>query len=76
MDIEDLTDEVFCGRKKSHCAGRCPIYPSKRRLRLTFKSHKVWHKVLEINSIFEIIDSGDDRPYMLVAGNTAQGEFS
>lgn len=35
--------------------------------------NKEWHKVFDLQSVFDILDKSGKKPYMLVAGNTAHG---
>lgn len=44
-------------------------------MKLMFKDDKQWHKVTEVQAIFDILDKIGTKPYMLVAGNTAHGSY-
>lgn len=67
----------MCPKKFSQCAGLCHQV-SKVPVRLDFTDEqKEWHKVFDLESLFDIISKSGHKPYMLVAGNTAHGnEFS
>lgn len=60
-----------CPKTGSPCAGKCN--KAKGALNITFANEKQWHKVTTIEEIFSIFETSGDKPYMLVAGNTAHG---
>lgn len=71
-DIEDLTK--VCRNTGNPCAGSCHK-ASKVPVRLNFKdATKEWYKAYDLQSIFDILSKSGNRPYMLVAGNTAHGK--
>lgn len=77
QDIEDLTKT--CPKTGSACAGKCPSAQdraeAKRPVRLVFEDAKEWHRVSQVADIFAIFEKIGTKPYMLVAGNTAHGEW-
>ncbi|XP_053676315.1 uncharacterized protein LOC128726526 [Anopheles nili] len=77
QDIEDLTRT--CPKTGSPCAGKCPSAAErvdhKRPVRLLFQDAKEWHRVTQMADIFTIFDQIGNKPYMLVAGNTAHGVY-
>lgn len=66
-DIEDLTK--VCSKTGNSCAGSC----HKKPVHLSFNDDKEWHKVFDLTSLFDVLSKAGNRPYMLVAGNTAHG---
>lgn len=78
QDIEDLPK--VCPKTGNACAGKCsssePKVTNKRPVRMVFGDGTEWHKVYNINDIFTIFEQIGEKPYMLVAGNTAHGLFS
>ncbi|XP_062708343.1 xanthine dehydrogenase isoform X1 [Aedes albopictus] len=77
QDIEDLPK--VCPKTGSACAGKCsssePKVTNKRPVRMVFGDGTEWHKVYNINDIFTIFEQIGEKPYMLVAGNTAHGVY-
>lgn len=72
-DIEDLK---VCPKTGNECSGKCKqVNNTKKGLHLTFADGREWHKVFNLNDIFVILEKSGDRPYMLVAGNTAHGVY-
>jgi xanthine dehydrogenase/oxidase len=69
-DIEDL-DKV-CPKTGNTCAGTC--HAAKKDIHVTFEDGKEWYKVYNVNDIFSIFDKIGDKPYMVVAGNSAHGK--
>lgn len=66
--------EKICSATRSACVESCaktvnvPVH-------LDFKkAQKEWHKVFDLPSLFQILSKSGDRPYMIVAGNTAHGK--
>lgn len=43
-------------------------------IELRLKDGKYWYRVLDVQSIFKILNEKGDDSYMLVAGNTAKGK--
>ncbi|XP_058123363.1 uncharacterized protein LOC131294469 [Anopheles ziemanni] len=76
LDIEELR---ICPKTNMACSGECPTAAAKidpgRPVQLVFDDAKEWHKVFTIPDIFTIFTNIRDRPYMLVAGNTAHGVY-
>lgn len=60
-----------CPKTGSPCAGLCN--KSKAALNITFADEREWYKVSTVDEIFNILEKSGDKPYMLVAGNTAHG---
>ncbi|XP_035910085.1 xanthine dehydrogenase 1-like [Anopheles stephensi] len=78
QDIEDLTKRT-CPKTGSPCAGKCVsakdrIDP-KRPVRMVFEDAREWHRVTQMSDIFAIFEQIGNKPYMLVAGNTAHGVY-
>ncbi|XP_062544106.1 uncharacterized protein LOC134211342 [Armigeres subalbatus] len=71
-DIEDLPK--ICSNTGKPCQGKCDVVP-KKGLHLTFEDKREWHKVYNIHDVFVIFEKIGNRPYMLVAGNTAHGIY-
>ncbi|XP_055607410.1 uncharacterized protein LOC129755104 [Uranotaenia lowii] len=76
-DIEDLNK--ICPKTGNACAGKCSVAEDaskvKRPVNMVFEDGTEWHKVYSINDIFAILDKIGEKPYMLVAGNTAHGVY-
>lgn len=72
-DIEDLPK--ICSNTGKPCQEKCDVVP-KKGLHLTFEDKREWHKVYNIHDVFVIFEKIGNRPYMLVAGNTAHGMYS
>ncbi|XP_055628824.1 xanthine dehydrogenase/oxidase-like [Toxorhynchites rutilus septentrionalis] len=75
-DIEDLTK--VCPRTGNSCTGKCSAIAASnehRFLNLTFPRNKEWYKVGTIEEVFKIFQKIGNKPYMLVAGNTAHGVY-
>lgn len=70
QDIEDLPK--ICSNTGKPCQGKCSAVP-KKGLHFIFEDEKEWHKVYNIHDVFAIFEKIENRPYMLVAGNTAHG---
>lgn len=62
-----------CPKTGSPCAGLCKKV--KGPLNISFTNDKQWHKVITIDEIFEVFEKSGNKPYMLVAGNTAHGNI-
>ena len=77
-DIEDLGGVKTCPKTGTACAGKCSATEKVvlgQPLKLTFDVGRSWHKVFSINEIFDIFGKIDNKPYILVAGNTAHGVY-
>lgn len=76
-DIEDLNGSKTCPRTGVLCGGKCSAAEtaSKKTLKLSFSDDREWHKPYTIKEIFDIFEAIGDKPYMLVAGNTAHGVY-
>ncbi|XP_055537407.1 uncharacterized protein LOC129725498 [Wyeomyia smithii] len=75
-DIEDLGK--ICPATGSACSGKCSATDDAVRqqsIRMVFANESEWHKVYNLNDIFAIFDVIGEKPYMLVAGNTAHGVY-
>lgn len=48
---------------------------SKVPVHLNFNDANEWHKVFDLQSLFDILSKSGKKPYMLVAGNTAHGVY-
>lgn len=74
-DIEDFDGTKTCPKSGTPCAGKCSAIFSvaKRPINLSFGADGEWHKVYTIKEIFNLFGKIGDKPYMLVAGNTAHG---
>lgn len=75
-DIEDLNK--VCPKTGSPCAGKCSAggkAETKQPIRMVFDNQSEWHKVFNLNDIFAIFEQVGEKPYMLVAGNTAHGVY-
>ncbi|XP_055625820.1 xanthine dehydrogenase/oxidase-like isoform X3 [Toxorhynchites rutilus septentrionalis] len=76
QDIEDLAK--VCPKTGSACAGKCSAIQkteNKKSIRMVFENDSVWHKVYSLGEIFTIFEQIGEKPYMLVAGNTAHGVY-
>lgn len=75
QDIEELPK--VCPKTGNACPGKCssvdPKVVSKQPVRMVFEGGSEWHKVYNLNDIFTVFDQIGEKPYMLVAGNTAHG---
>ncbi|KAL9703064.1 hypothetical protein quinque_006582 [Culex quinquefasciatus] len=73
-DIEDLGK--VCPKSGQVCAGSCPTAgEAQQPIRMIFADQREWHKVCNVSEIFTIFSQIGEKPYMLVAGNTAHGLF-
>uniref|UniRef100_A0A1Q3FR94 Putative xanthine dehydrogenase n=1 Tax=Culex tarsalis TaxID=7177 RepID=A0A1Q3FR94_CULTA len=72
QDIEDFPK--ICQNTGKPCQGKCaPL--TKKGIHLMFENQREWHKVYNVQDVFEILEKIGYRPYMLVAGNTAHGVY-
>ena len=68
-DIEDLTE--MCHKNiKFRCGSMNNVYDHK-----LVNDNKQWFRVTKVSEIFEIFCKIKHKPYMLVAGNTANGNY-
>ncbi|GAB0100743.1 xanthine dehydrogenase [Sergentomyia squamirostris] len=67
-DIEDLP------KKCVFSCQMCPIIPSEP-MHFPLENHREWFRVTRLNDVLKILDKSNNRPYMLVAGNTAHGVY-
>ncbi|CAO1351447.1 unnamed protein product [Diamesa serratosioi] len=77
-DIEDLSEIKNCPKTGSPCAGTCSAsekLTSKNPVKLIFEDEQEWHKVYSIKELYDLFGKIADKPYMLVAGNTAHGVY-
>ncbi|XP_065075928.1 xanthine dehydrogenase/oxidase-like [Ochlerotatus camptorhynchus] len=73
-DIEDLGTDLSSSRRA--CNGICSNSKrSEKLIRSICGDGRQWFKVYKISEIFEIFNTIGNRPYMLVAGNTAHGVY-
>ncbi|XP_039446739.1 uncharacterized protein LOC120426101 [Culex pipiens pallens] len=70
-DIEDLGK--VCQKSGKVCAGSCSAV--QQPIRMIYEDQTEWHKVCNVSGIFTIFNQIGNRPYMLVAGNTAHGVY-
>lgn len=85
-NIEDVASKMCCSRRKikshyrhisinsaSNAFNNEVLYDI---LRITFRDGKVWYRVENLQQLLEIFGSAiKDDPYVLVSGNTAQGNL-
>lgn len=76
-DIEDLSGTKMCPKTGATCMGKCSSANQvpKQAIHILFGEKGEWHKVYNIKEIFEIFAKIGNKPYMLVAGNTAHGVY-
>ncbi|GAB0100744.1 xanthine dehydrogenase [Sergentomyia squamirostris] len=67
-DIEDLP------KKCVFSCQMCPIIPSEP-MHFPLENHREWFRVTRLNDVLKILDKSNNRPYMLMAGNTAHGVY-
>lgn len=73
-DIEDLGTDLSCSGRA--CNGICSNSArSVKLIRNVCGDGRQWYKVYKISEIFETFTKIGNRPYMLVAGNTAHGVY-
>ncbi|XP_014224706.2 xanthine dehydrogenase/oxidase-like isoform X1 [Trichogramma pretiosum] len=82
QDIEDMYKVHSCGScSKKLCKGNCKnieiVHKSSfaRTLKLTLNESRVFHKVLEVNEIFNIFEEHPNASYIINGGNTAHGVY-
>lgn len=79
-DIEDLGGLRTCPKSGVACAEKCSAAASEKslvgkHLSLAFDTLHSWHKVFSIKDIFAVFGEIAEKPYILVAGNTAHGVY-
>ncbi|CAO1303177.1 unnamed protein product [Diamesa tonsa] len=77
-DIEDLSEIKNCPKTGLACAGTCSAtkeLSAKQPVKLSFENEQEWHKVYNIKELYNLFGKIADKPYMLVAGNTAHGVY-
>ena len=77
-DIEDWDLIKICSKTGSPCLGNCKAETSKQKGNIksfVFSDDRMWFRVLTTGEIFKIYEQIGDKPYMLVAGNTAHGVY-
>lgn len=67
VDIEDLK---ICPKVGKVCDRKCKIPKM-----VKFNGDRTWYHPHSLPEVFDILDNIQDRHYMLVAGNTAQGVY-
>ncbi|XP_055604383.1 uncharacterized protein LOC129752632 [Uranotaenia lowii] len=72
QDIEDLPK--ICDKTGKPCTGGCGKIATSV-IHLKFEDGREWHKVYNVQEVFDILNNIGDRHYMLVAGNTAHGIY-
>lgn len=76
-DIEDL--EKGCSRGRSdNCSTKCSFISAceeDQRIDMYFEDGREWHKVHSLQEIIDIFARIENKPYMLVAGNTGYGVY-
>lgn len=71
-DIEDLT-KAGCTKNRNSCEGSCNRV-SNAPIHVNWNDdRKEWHKIFDLQSLFDILSKSGNKPYMLVVGNTAHG---
>lgn len=72
IDIEEIS-LANCPKTGEKCASTCLARSAEQPLTIVFADGRQWFRVLDVRSILEIFIKIQNTPYMLVAGNTAQG---
>lgn len=76
QDIEDLGSGSSCSRRA--CEGICSnnsLVDDRRMQMIIDNNGRQWYKTYQMADIFKIFQSIGNKPYMLVAGNTAHGVY-
>lgn len=68
-DIEDMLKK--CPKTGLSCAGTC----KPEKIKIVSAGNIEWHKVFSINDIIDIFNMINNRPYILLSGNTAHGVY-
>lgn len=77
--LEDIEDLVVCDRMGRTCTEAFRMCQKVRcdqeqdTLKLRFADDRLWYKVYSIPALMEVLKSDTEKPYMLVAGCTANG---
>lgn len=76
-DIEDLNDVKTCPKTGVACGGKCSAIDKvgKQPVKVKFDDGREWHKIFSVKEIIDVFGKISNKPYMLVAGNTAHGVF-
>jgi xanthine dehydrogenase/oxidase len=76
-DIEDLDTTKTCPKTGEACAGKCSAADKidKKSMKLVFEDEREWHKVYNLEELFQVMGTIGYRPYILVGGNTAHGVY-
>lgn len=76
-DIEDLNGIKTCPKTGTACGGMCTAMGkiAMQPVNLSFDEDREWHKVFSVKEIFNLFGKIGNKPYMLVAGNTAHGVY-
>lgn len=76
-DIEDIGVVKSCPKTGTACAGKCAVRGTvaPQLFKLSFEEDREWYKVFTIEDIFSVFEKIGEKPYMLVAGNTAHGVY-
>jgi len=75
-DIEDWHLVKICSKTRSPCEGNCKKAEQKGIIKpLTFSDDRMWYRTFTTAEIFKVFEQIGDKPYMLVAGNTAHGVY-
>ncbi|XP_062540577.1 uncharacterized protein LOC134208732 [Armigeres subalbatus] len=73
-DIEDFVK--ICPKKGTVCNKDCGNRDdNKQRIEIIFEDGREWHKVYSLQEVLNILKIIEDRPYMLVCGNTSDGVY-
>nr|XP_029717268.1 xanthine dehydrogenase 1-like [Aedes albopictus] len=72
-DIEDFVK--ICPGRGSACNAKCKLRDEKKPIRILFGDGREWHKVYSLQEVLIILKQINDRPCMLVCGNTANGVY-
>ncbi|XP_070499175.1 uncharacterized protein [Chironomus tepperi] len=77
-DIEDWHLVKICSKTGSACEGSCKVGTSKQKeisKPLIFNDDRMWYRVFTTEEVLKVFGEIGDKPYMLVAGNTAHGVY-
>lgn len=75
QDVEDLGVGISCLKIKCNRGNLDNNSSTKEVIHKISGDGKQWYKVYQITQIFECFERIGNRPYMLVAGNTAHGVY-
>ena len=75
-DIEDWHLIKICSKTGIPCEGNCKKVEQKGIIKpLTFSDDRMWYRTFTTAEIFKVFEQIGEKPYMLVAGNTAHGVY-